>query len=237
MWFHRPFKADNWTLFVRLFTYDERDVTLYALGIGACGTNALDDKELKYVYHENGQKFIKVLLTFAAIYSLGSINISEIPRILFDPRLLLHGQQFIEIYRPLPTCCIIRNKTSIVGLHDKGKAVILELEVLSYGESSDEPVCMNRLTLYLWGAGGFSKSPHPYSYTNYQANRNVAFKHPKRQPFAVYEECTQPSQAVNYLKIRSLMDLTCRTLSSKIKVKTPEEIGEAVKNWKCSKRE
>ncbi|XP_074337572.1 enoyl-CoA hydratase 2, peroxisomal-like [Apium graveolens] len=194
MWFHRPFKADNWTLFVRLFTYDERDVTLYALGIGACGTNALDDKELKYVYHENGQKFIKVLLTFAAIYSLGSINISEIPRILFYPRLLLHGQQFIEIYRPLPTCCIIRNKTSIVGLHDKGKAVILELEVLSYGESSDEPVCMNRLTLYLWGAGGFSKSPHPYSYTNYQANRNVAFKHPKRQPFAVYEECTQPSQ-------------------------------------------
>ncbi|KAL8147047.1 hypothetical protein AgCh_004678 [Apium graveolens] len=82
---------------LRLFTYDERDVTLYALGIGACGTNALDDKDLKYVYHENGQKFIK-----------------------------------------------IRNKTSVVGLHDKGKAAILELEVLSYGESFDEPIYMNR---------------------------------------------------------------------------------------------
>ncbi|KAL8124848.1 hypothetical protein AgCh_012488 [Apium graveolens] len=46
-----------------------------------------------------------------------------------------------------------------------------------------------------------------------------------------------PLMVVNYLKIRSLMDLTCRTLSSNIKGKTPEEIGEAVKNWKCSKRE
>ena len=38
-----------------------RDATLYALGVGACATNALDEKELKYVYHEDGQKFIKVL--------------------------------------------------------------------------------------------------------------------------------------------------------------------------------
>ncbi|KAK1362256.1 enoyl-CoA hydratase 2, peroxisomal [Heracleum sosnowskyi] len=182
----------------RLFTYDERDVTLYALGIGACATNALDDKELKYVYHEDGQKFIKVLPTFATIYSLGSINIDEIPGMSFDPRLLLHGQQFIEIYKPLPTHGCIRNKTTVVGLHDKGKAAILELEVVSYGESSDEPICMNRLTLYLRGAGGFSKSPRPYSYTNYRSNRNLAFKHPKTHPFAVYEECTQPSQALVY---------------------------------------
>ncbi|KAL1820737.1 enoyl-CoA hydratase 2, peroxisomal [Daucus carota subsp. sativus] len=182
----------------RLFTYDERDATLYALGVGACATNALDEKELKYVYHEDGQKFIKVLPTFAAIYSLGSINIGEIPGMSFDPRLLLHGQQFIEIYRPLPTHGCIRNKTSVVGLHDKGKAAIMELEVTSYGESSDEPICMNRLTLFLRGAGGFSKSPHPYSYTNYSANQNLAFKHPKSRPFAVHEECTQPSQALVY---------------------------------------
>ncbi|KAL8156165.1 hypothetical protein AgCh_001314 [Apium graveolens] len=45
------------------------------------------------------------------------------------------------------------------------------------------------------------------------------------------------SHAANYLKIRSLMDLTCRTLSSKIKGKTPEEIEEAVKNWKRSNKE
>lgn len=39
-----------------------RDVALYALGIGACASNAVDEDELKYVYHENGQQFIKVFL-------------------------------------------------------------------------------------------------------------------------------------------------------------------------------
>lgn len=40
------------------------------------------------------------------------------------------------------------------------------------------------------------------------------------------------THAANYLKIRSLMDLTCGALSNKIKGKTPEEIEEAVKKWK-----
>ena len=37
-----------------------RDVALYALGIGACARDAVDADELKYVYHENGQKSIQV---------------------------------------------------------------------------------------------------------------------------------------------------------------------------------
>ncbi|WOG99794.1 hypothetical protein DCAR_0519150 [Daucus carota subsp. sativus] len=179
------------------FTYDERDATLYALGVGACARNALDDKELKYVYHEDGQKFIKVLPTFAAIYPLG-VDVAGIPGLSFDPRLLLHGQQFIEIYKPLPTHGCIRNKTRVVGLHDKGKAAVIEIEVTSCMESSDEPICMNRLTLFLRGAGGFSKAQRPYSYSNYLTNQSLAFKHPKSQPFAVYEECTLPSQALLY---------------------------------------
>lgn len=40
--------------------FANRDVALYALGIGACGTNAVDANELKYVYHNDGQQFIKV---------------------------------------------------------------------------------------------------------------------------------------------------------------------------------
>ena len=39
-----------------------RDATLYNLGVGACAQDALDGDELKYVYHENGQQFIQVLL-------------------------------------------------------------------------------------------------------------------------------------------------------------------------------
>jgi hypothetical protein len=37
-----------------------RDVALYALGVGACGADAVDDKELRFVYHRDGQPHIKV---------------------------------------------------------------------------------------------------------------------------------------------------------------------------------
>jgi len=37
-----------------------RDAALYALGVGVCLSDAVDADELKYVYHENGQEFIKV---------------------------------------------------------------------------------------------------------------------------------------------------------------------------------
>ncbi|KAH9614921.1 hypothetical protein KSS87_000573 [Heliosperma pusillum] len=44
------------------YQYSERDAALYALGIGACGSDAMDDKELKYVYHGDGQEFIKGII-------------------------------------------------------------------------------------------------------------------------------------------------------------------------------
>lgn len=37
-----------------------RDAAIYALGIGACGKDAVDSDELKYVYHQNGQESIQV---------------------------------------------------------------------------------------------------------------------------------------------------------------------------------
>jgi peroxisomal enoyl-CoA hydratase 2 len=35
-------------------------VALYALGVGACGTDAVDDKELHFLHHIDGQRHIKV---------------------------------------------------------------------------------------------------------------------------------------------------------------------------------
>ncbi|KAI3464745.1 hypothetical protein Pfo_021408 [Paulownia fortunei] len=181
------------------YTYTERDAALYALGIGACSKDAVDDKELKYVYHQDGQQAIEVLPTFAALFSMGlQSQIAQIPGLEFDPRLLLHGQQYIEIYKPLPSNGCLINKATVAGLHDKVKATVLEIEILSYEKESGALLCMNRMAVYLRGAGGFSKSSQPYSYTKYPSNQTLAYKIPKSQPFAVFEECTQPSQALLY---------------------------------------
>ncbi|GMH04652.1 hypothetical protein Nepgr_006492 [Nepenthes gracilis] len=181
------------------YRYSERDAALYALGVGACGRDAVDTSELKYVYHENGQQFIKVLPTFAALSSLDSLpRITEIPGMEYDPRLLLHGQQYIEIYRPFPSSGYLQNKTSIAGLHDKGKAAVLEIETLSSDKECGQPMCMNRTTLYLKGAGGFSRTHDLYSYSKGPTNQIPTVRIPQSQPFAVFEDCTQPSQALLY---------------------------------------
>ncbi|KAK4354772.1 hypothetical protein RND71_026966 [Anisodus tanguticus] len=182
-----------------LYTYTERDAALYALGVGACAKDAIDDKELRYVYHQDGQEFIQVLPTFSTLFSHGlTSELGQIPGLQFDPRLLLHGQQYIEIYKPLPSHGCILNKASISGLHDKGKATVLEVEMVSYEKESGDALCMNRLAIYLRGAGGFSKSSQPYSYSSNPNNQSAFPKIPKSQPFAVFEECTHASQALLY---------------------------------------
>ncbi|XP_071922772.1 enoyl-CoA hydratase 2, peroxisomal isoform X3 [Coffea arabica] len=137
----------------KTFTYTERDVALYALGVGACLKDALDDKELKYVYHPDHAH-----------------------------------QQSIQI----------QNVASISGLHDKGKATVLEIEILSYERESGELICMNRMAVFLRGLGGFSNSAQPYSYSKHPVNQTSSTRLPKSPPFAVFEECTQPSQALLY---------------------------------------
>ncbi|KAJ8437431.1 hypothetical protein Cgig2_031952 [Carnegiea gigantea] len=115
-----------------LFQFNLKDAALYALGVGACGRDAVDANELKYVYHCDGQQFIK-----------------------------------------------IRSKSRIAGLHDKGCNITLP-----------------RTTVYLRGAGGFSKSSHPYSFASYSGNQTPAVEIPKTEPFASFEDITQASQAL-----------------------------------------
>ncbi|XP_038884421.1 enoyl-CoA hydratase 2, peroxisomal [Benincasa hispida] len=180
-------------------TYTERDVALYALGIGVCCQEAVDADELKYVYNENGQEYIKVLPTFSALFIHDTMRTGlSLPGLSFDPKLALHGQQYIELYKPLPSSGYLENKVSLAGLHDKGKAAILEIATKSYDKKSGQLLCMNRTSLFLRGAGGFSSSSHPFSYTNYPKDQGLVGKIPKTPPFTVYEDYTGPSQALLY---------------------------------------
>ncbi|XP_078448204.1 enoyl-CoA hydratase 2 [Wolffia australiana] len=183
---------------VTAFKYNERDVVLYALGIGACGRDALDEKELNFVYHQDGQSRVKVLPTYVTVFTYREApGILDLPGLEFDPRMLLHGQQYIEIYKTLPTSSSLQNKQVVAGLHDKGKAAVVELEMISYEKESGEPLCLNRSTLYLRGAGGFSKSSKPFSYSNYPEGQ-VFVQVPKTKPTAMYEDNVKQDQALLY---------------------------------------
>lgn len=60
------------------------------------------------------------------------------------------------------------------------------------------------MAIFLRGAGGFSKSSNPYSYSKYPANQTAAPKIPKGQPFVVFEEYLQPPQACEIKQLNNL---------------------------------
>ncbi|CAI8600199.1 unnamed protein product [Vicia faba] len=152
---------------ISTYSYTKIGAAFYALGIGACASDAVDKEELKYVYHENSQKAIKVFPTFPALLTLESLpNGFDLPGLQYESRLLVHGQQYIEMYKPFPSSCHAQNKVSLVGLYDKGKATILEIETKGYEKESGDLLCVNISTVYLRDAGGFSKSSKLFSYSN-----------------------------------------------------------------------
>ncbi|KAL6844641.1 hypothetical protein ACP4OV_025300 [Aristida adscensionis] len=179
-------------------TCSTRDVALFALAMGACNADAADEKELHLVYHRDGQSFIKVLPTFAALFASKSGNGLRlaVPGLHYDPNRLLHARQYIEIYRQIPSRANITNKIKVAGLHDRGKAAVLELETVTCLEDSGQVLCVNRSTIYLGGAGGFSDPSQPFSYATYPSNEVSHVTFPDSTPSAVYEDHTQKSQAL-----------------------------------------
>ncbi|ONM23247.1 Enoyl-CoA hydratase 2 peroxisomal [Zea mays] len=160
-----------------------------------------DEKELHFVYHRDGQPHIKTLPTFVSLFpnkNSNGLGFVDVPGLNFDASLLLHGQQYIEIYRPIPSYASVVNRVKVAGLHDKGKATILELETTTSLKESGEILCMNRSTIYLRGAGGFSDSSRPYSYATYPANQVSRISIPNSAPSAVCDDQTKQSQALLY---------------------------------------
>src|SRR5207249_5877221 len=73
-------------------TYTERDVMLYALGVG-CGTD-----DLRFTYERD----LQVLPTFAVIPSFPAmLNLGGAMDV--NPALVLHGEQRIELHAEIPT--------------------------------------------------------------------------------------------------------------------------------------
>lgn len=162
--------------------WTQDDVILYHLGVGA-GVPATDPGELEYTYEKN----LKVLPSFGVIPVFGAMGgIGNVPGLEFNFAMLLHGEQDIEIHRPLPTRAKIKSRGRVAGLYDKGKAALAVLEI----ESADEqgPLFTNRFSLFLRGEGGFGGDSGP----------KAGNQAPDRAPDGTVESCTLPQQALLY---------------------------------------
>lgn len=160
------------------------DVILYHLGIGA-GSNPTDPGELAYTYEKN----LRVLPSFGVIPVFGALGgMAQVPGIQLNFALVLHGEQDIEIAKPIPPAAKIENTGRIAGVYDKGKAALIVLEVETRDAESGDPLFTNRFSIFARGEGGFGGESGPKA-----GNRA-----PEREPDLVVESPTLPQQALLY---------------------------------------
>ncbi len=159
------------------FEYTQRDVMLYALGVGA----GLD--ELDFIYEKN----LKTLPTFAVIPAfpamggLGSL-------ITFNPALLLHGEQAIRLNGPIPTSGKLTTSAKIGAVYDKGSGAVVIIDSVTKDESG-KALFSNSSSVFLRGEGGFGGERGP------SGPKNVP---PDRAPDATVSYKTLPTQAAIY---------------------------------------
>ncbi|HSW35426.1 MAG TPA: MaoC/PaaZ C-terminal domain-containing protein [Candidatus Limnocylindrales bacterium] len=160
--------------------YTAKDVILYALGIGA----GARPEDLKFTYENE----LETLPTFGVVPPFGSVlSIVGMEGMDFNLAMLLHGEQYLELYQTIPVEGKLISYPKIAGIYDKGKGALVEIDVITKN-SKGETIFTNRFSNFIRGEGGFGgdRGPEP------------GLEPPDREPDRVVAMQTLPQQALLY---------------------------------------
>ena len=178
--------------------YDERDLSLYALGIGAA-EDPLNENDLRYVNELHGEGFVGfptfgVVPPIKAIFDLGKQGKSA-PGFNFGLDRVLHGEQYLEVTKPIPEKGKLTQRSKIKAIYDKGSdggrkggaVIVTEFEAV---DATGDVLFRNEVTTFVRGAGGWGGERGPD-----EKNLNAS---PDRAPDATVEQRIHPNQALLY---------------------------------------
>jgi acyl dehydratase len=163
-------------------SWDARDVLLYHLSVGAAMSDPVDPRQLRWAYEQD----LEVLPSFAAVplyRAVGDLN--ALPGVEIDLTKVLHGEQYLEVHRPLPPSAEVECTARLVDVYDKQKAAVLVVETTISGPDG-QPLVTSRSLAFARGEGGFGGhgGPPPPAHA------------PSRPPDAQLRTPTAPNQAL-----------------------------------------
>ena len=175
----------------RYMEYNWRDVSLYALAVGA------KREDLQYVYEKN----LKAIPTYGTIPYWGTVNVrpyqwmplpaSMLANDIIKPTIsYLNMDHEIVLHRPIdPIKGTFQWQDEITDVFDRGegKGAVVKSKVLVRDEAGNA-VCTNYSTTFFHEAGGFGGPPMPKS--------NVAI--PGRAPDVEVDDYISPIQNLLY---------------------------------------
>ena len=148
-----PLSAVGYTSKPVPFSYNFKDLIIYALGVGV---STKDKNGLRYLY-ENDEMF-SALPTFGVIPAMSGLEdlvSGNIPGLNFHLANVLHGEQYMEILKPIPTSGRLENIFRIQDVLDKGSGMVLLIEVETRDENN-ELLMRNQNSIFVKGSGGFN---------------------------------------------------------------------------------
>ena len=132
------------------FSYTDADSMLYALSIGM-GRDPLDRRELPYVYEQGEpQKTVPTLATIL-VPEMFPVGLG------WDYTQILHSEQRLRLYRPLPSSAELLVNKRVVDAFDRGPKLgaLVILEAEGRLASDDTVLFTMGCTIVARGDGGF----------------------------------------------------------------------------------
>jgi acyl dehydratase len=176
-------------------SWTPRDCVIYALGVGA-GTG-----ELEFSTWDTASQPQQVLPTFAVVAGGGKVGTTEgggggmgqgglFAKLgEFNFAMLVHGEQGIELARPIPTSGSASITTEVTGIYDKGSGAVITMEGTAVDPSSGDAMWKTTSSIFIRGEGGWGGDRGP------SGPRNVA---PEREPDHTVTYATREDQALLY---------------------------------------
>lgn len=161
-------------------SWNSKDALLYAVGIGA-GTD-----ELQYTTENTKDITQKVFPTFAVIIGGGGIPMKEVGS--FNPALMVHGEQGIELLGEIPPDGEIESVGECSAIWDKGSAAVLEFTSESRDVATGQPLLRTKTSLFCRGEGGWGGDRGP----------SEKLEFPDRSPDKKITYSTREDQALTY---------------------------------------
>jgi len=152
-----PEKLLTWPFEDVEHSYSKRDTILYALGLGF-GSDPMDEGELRYVYEEN----LLAVPSMAVVLGYPGFWLKD-PETGIDWKQVLHGEQWLEILRPIPAEGTVIGRTKVTDILDKGAdkgAIVYSVRDI-IDKASGEVLARSSMSTFCRGDGGFGGKAGP----------------------------------------------------------------------------
>lgn len=174
----------------RRASWTSDDAILYALGIGAGVTDPVG-AELEFTTDNTAGVQQRVFPTMVVLFGFtatgGKSAMSQAGT--YDPRMLVHGEQGITLFREMPIAGEVETVDEIVGVYDKGKGAVIATKTTGTLVADGQPLYEATASVFITGEGGFGGDRGP------SGKANVA---PDRAPDHEVTMQTRPDQALLY---------------------------------------